>query len=139
MDGSRLGSRVGHLHARLYRMTYQMVCRALPAGAPKHTMTLLLLAVLGALNLLSVAQVLWLLGAIPDPYQPSALSAGHGWVWSAVILSIYANLLLGRRSFRALESGPLPREQEEWPAETYFLVSLVTYMLTFYLPGSLPG
>ena len=116
-----------------------MLCRVLPDGAPKHTMTVLVLAACGALNLLSACDLLWVSHAISDPYMASTDTGGYALAWFAVLGSFEMNVLLSRRSFRAIGDMDGRSDRDARYALSYILATAVVYGLTFLLAESLAG
>jgi hypothetical protein len=101
---------------------------------PPYTLSMLALGLAVCLNVLSIIDLLWTLGILPNPYHSQGqLHPQHyvfAWLWVALLL----NTILARLKFSAdRDHVRLQQATPSWvAAPTYVLVSTGVFLITLF-------
>ena len=126
-------SKLSSFHVRWYVATFRALGRALPVGWPLHVSTVIILSTQGSFIFLALFNVLWICGLIGDPYSPGSADGRYSYLWTALVIPLYTNIVLMRRRC-ALISYALQVESRQADSRRlalYWLGSLVSFVLTY--------
>jgi hypothetical protein len=96
---------------------------------PIYTVSMIALGLGVSLNILSVIDVLCLLGIVNNPYQSAGTLHPQRYVCSLICIVFLANSLLARRQFNTGRAGP----QQSVSAPVYLVCSAALFLATLLM------
>jgi hypothetical protein len=99
---------------------------------PVYTLSMLALGVAACLNVLSVIDLLWTLGLLPNPYDSDGQRHPQHYVFALLCVAFLLNSILARLTFRADRNRARVRQATaSWvAAPTYVLLSTGLFLVT---------
>jgi hypothetical protein len=124
-----------NIYAGLFESMLECCGRTWLRNGPVYTVSMVALGVGVSLNILSVIDLLCLLGVLSNPYQSAGAMHPQRYVYSLLCIVFIANSLLARRQFSTGRAGP----QQCVSAPVYLLCSAALFLasLAMYLHNAL--
>ena len=125
-----------NLYAGLFESMLDYCGRSWLRNGPVYTVSMVALGLGVSLNILSVIDLLCLLGVVHNPYQSAGSMHPQRYVYSLLCVVFIANSLLARRQFITRRAGP----QQSVSAPVYLLCSVALFLSTLlpYLRDAQP-
>jgi hypothetical protein len=101
---------------------------------PVYTLSMLALGLAACLNVLSVIDLLWTLGILPNPYHSEGQLHPRHYVFALLCLAFLLNTILARLKFSAdRQRVRLRPATASWiAAPTYVLISTGLFLITLF-------
>jgi hypothetical protein len=97
---------------------------------PLYTVSMLLLSLGLSLNILSVIDLLWMLGVLSNPYQSAATM--H-YIYALLCIAFVANTILARRQFGGARASPRSAPEVRGAAPAYLLASMALFVTSLMI------
>jgi hypothetical protein len=97
---------------------------------PLYTVSMLLLSLGVSLNILSVIDLLWLLGILSNPYQSAATV--H-YISALLCIAFVANTILARRQFNSARASRHDPPEVRAAAPAYLLASMALFVASLMI------
>jgi|SRR5665213_1721145 len=124
-----------NIYAGLFESMLDCCGRSWLRNGPVYTVSMVALGLGVSLNILSVIDLLCLLGILDNPYQSAGSMHPQRHIYSLLCIVFIANTLMARRQFITGRAGP----QQSVSAPVYLLCSTALFltMLLMYLQNTL--
>jgi hypothetical protein len=113
-----------NIYAGLFESMLECCGRSWLRNGPVYTVSMVALGLGVCLNILSVIDLLCLLGVLDNPYQSAGAMHPQRYVYSLLCIVFTANCLLARRQFITGRAGP----QQSVSAPVYLLCSAALFL-----------
>jgi hypothetical protein len=118
-----------NIYAGLFESMLDCCGRSWLRNGPVYTVSMVALGLGVSLNILSVIDLLCLLGILDNPYQSAGSMHPQRYVYSLLCIVFIANTLMGRRQFITGRAGP----QQSVSAPVYLLCSTALFLTTLLM------
>jgi len=118
-----------NIYAGLFESMLECCGRTWLRHGPVYTVSMVALSVGVSLNVLSVIDLLCLLGVLSNPYHSAGATHPQRYVYSLLCIAFIANSLLARRHFITGRAGT----QQCVSAPVYLLCSAVLFLATLVI------
>jgi hypothetical protein len=124
-----------NIYAGLFESMLDCCGRSWLRDGPVYTVSMVALGLGVSLNILSVIDLLCLLGILDNPYQSAGSMHPQRYVYSLLCIVFTANTLMARRQFITGRAAP----QQSVSAPVYLLCSTALFLTTLlmYLQNTL--
>jgi hypothetical protein len=124
-----------NIYAGLFESMLNCCGRTWLRHGPVYTVAMVALGLGVSLNILSLIDLLGLLGIVDNPYRSAGAMHPQRYIYSLLCMVFIANSLLARRQFITRRAGP----QQSVSAPLYLICSAAVFLATLiiYLPNTL--